>query len=247
MTTTDTVRFTETKIGFSRRPRFVSETAGKFFRAAAPVIFAAGLEKKGEVWYNICIMKKYCFFIVFAAALLSGCKNDRTVTVIYTDVPPPLTKMSYEESLPPETYSQYMETYTHTSETESLGHFRSLLAQNGIAADTGITAPSVSFGDGSRHSLIHDTAVSMPEKVTPGTAETNAETSVPTETSVPAEGEETVTCAIAPSEEETETVRGTAVTLSRPKADTLHSGSVSADTAPTRFEASETSESETSE
>lgn len=204
-------------------------------------------------------MKKYCFFIAFAAALLSGCKNDGTVTVIYTDVPPPLTKMSYEESLPPETYSQYMETYTHTSETESLGYFQSLRNAAGISADTGITAPSAAYtdssqnGDGSRSgaegSLLHDTAVSMPTRVTADNTDgagTNTETSVPTEASPPAEAEETVTCAPSPPTEETVSSSETTVTLSRPKADTIHSGSISADTAPTRFESTETS-SEASE
>ncbi len=208
--------------------------------------------------YNIFIMKKYCFFIAFAAALLSGCKNDGTVTVIYTDVPPPLTKMSYEESLPPETYSQYMETYTHTSETESLGYFQSLRAAAGISADTGITAPSADgadssqYGENSRNgaqgSLIHDTAVSMPTRVTADNTDgigTNSETSVPTETSPPAEEEETVTCA-PPPPEETVSSSETTITLSRPKADTIHSGSISADTAPTRFESTESS-SEASE
>ncbi len=208
--------------------------------------------------YNVFIMKKYCFFIAFAAALLSGCTNDGTVTVIYTDVPPPLTKMSYEESLPPETYSQYMETYTHTSETESLGYFQSLRAAAGISADTGITAPSADgtdssqYGESSRNgaqgSLIHDTAVSMPTRVTADNTDgigTNSETSVPTETSPPAEEEETVTCA-PPPPEETVSSSETTVTLSRPKADTVHSGSISADTAPTRFESTESS-SEASE
>lgn len=188
--------------------------------------------------------------------LLSGCKNDGTATVIYTDVPPPLTKMSYEESLPPETYSQYMETYTHTSETESLGYFQSLKAAAGINADTGITAPSADGTDTSpeadrensqsttRSPLIHDTAVSMPTRVTADNADsigTSTETSVPTETSPPAGTEETVTCAPLPPPEETVSSSETKVTLSRPKADTIHSGSISADTAPTRFESTDTS------
>ena len=66
-------------------------------------------------------MKKYLFLTAFAAAavFLSGCQRDRTTTVIYTDVPSPLTQMTFRESLPPETYSEYMATYTPESETSS--------------------------------------------------------------------------------------------------------------------------------
>lgn len=177
--------------------------------------------------------------------MLSGCKNDGTVTVIYTDVPPPLTRMSYEETLPPETYSQYMETYSVTSVTESLGYFESLRAAAGISADTGITRPSADVGDSSaeeeadgesgssRNTLMRDTAVSTRTGVTADSnaaAGTNAVTSPPAEAEN--EAEETVTCAPA-REEEAEPSETTATTLSRPKADTVHSVSVSADTAPT--------------
>lgn len=191
--------------------------------------------------YNIYIMKKYLFLTAFAAAalFLSGCNKDRTVTVVYTDVPSPLTQMTYSESLPPDTYSEYMETYT--SETSSDRHYFSMIGGMGIYADTRVTAPPADLGGGIG-SLKRDTAVTT--------------TTVPvTETD---ETEETVTCVPIGSEtditevtsETAETTTG--YTLARPKADTRISAEatrVSADTAQTRLssttKASETDEAET--
>ncbi len=197
--------------------------------------------------YNIYIMKKYLFLPAFAAAalFLSSCNKDRTATVVYTDVPSPLTQMTYSESLPPDTYSEYMATYTSETETSSGRHYFSMIGGMGIYADTRVTAPPADFGGGIG-SLKRDTAV--------------ATTTVPvTETD---ETEETVTCVPIGSEadipegtsaetsESAETTTG--YTLARPKADTRISAEatrVSADTAQTRFssttKASETDETET--
>ena len=198
--------------------------------------------------YNIYIMKKYLFLTAFAAVavFLSGCQKDRTTTVIYTDVPSPLTQMTFRESLPPETYSEYMATYTPESETSSDRPKFTMIGGVGIYADTKVTAPPADFGAGVG-ALKRDTAVT---------------TTVPvTETD---EAEETVTCAPIGSETEisetseelTEQTEQTDVsepagtsearTLARPKADTgvaVRATRVSADTSQT----SSSSETETDE
>ena len=185
--------------------------------------------------YNIYIMKKYCFLITFCAAAvsLSGCRRDRTTTVIYTDVPSPLTQMTYSESLPPETYSEYMATYTPETESSSEGRYFSMIAGNRIFADTAVTVPPVDRGE-SIDSLKRDTAVT---------------TTVITVTTVPDmkitnESDETITCVPNNSDtdntgsiseltvsETTETT--TWYTLARPEADTgisIKSTMVSTDT-----------------
>lgn len=206
------------------------------------------LEKITVMCYNVYIMKKYCFLIVSAAAvlasmLLSGCQRDRTTTVIYTDVPSPLTQMTFSESLPPETYSEYMATYTSETETSSGGHYFSMRFGSGIYADTGITAPPADTNIGI-DTIKHDAA---------------AVTTVP-ETENTDSSDEIITCApnvsetdITDSSETTETAETTsAFTLARPKADTgvqAKATKVSADTSHTRLtsETDTSAESETSE
>lgn len=208
------------------------------------------LEKNAVMCYNIYIMKKYCFLIAFGAAafLLSGCQRDRTTTVIYTDVPSPLTKMTYSESLPPETYSEYMATYTPETEVSSEGRYFYGIAGNGIYADTAVTAPPSDRGKGIG-SLKRDTAVTI------------TVTAVP-DTEIPDESEETVTCVPNMSEPDntgslsestmSETTKTTTrYTLAKPKADTgisVKSTRISADTSLTApSETESVSKSEASE
>lgn len=200
--------------------------------------------------YNIYIMKKYCFLIAFGAAafLLSGCQRDRTTTVIYTDVPSPLTKMTYSESLPPETYSEFMATYTPETEASSEGHYLSGIAGNRIYADTAVTAPPADRMKGIDF-LKRDTAVTI------------TVTSVP-DTETPDESEETVTCVPNKSDpDDTEslsestmsetTEATTRYTLAKPKADTgisVKSTGISADTSLTEpSETESVTENEASE
>lgn len=198
-------------------------------------------------------MKKYCFLIAFCAAavFLSGCQRDRTTTVIYTDVPSPLTKMTYSESLPPETYSEYMATYTPETESSPEGRYFSMIAGNSVFADTAVTAPPADRGE-SIGSLKRDTAV-ITTVITI--------TAVP-DTKITNESEEIITCVPNGSEtdstdsisepivsEMTETTIG--YTLARPKADTgisVKSTRISADTSVTGSSDTESvTESETSE
>ena len=173
-------------------------------------------------------MKKYCFLIVSAASvlasmLLSGCQRDRTTTVIYTDVPSPLTQMTFSESLPPETYSEYMAAYT--------------------SADTGITAPPADTNIGI-DTIKHDAAA-----VTTVPETENTDSSDEIITCAPNVSETDIT----DSSETTETAETTsAFTLARPKADTgvqAKATKVSADTSHTRLtsETDTSAESETSE
>lgn len=198
-------------------------------------------------------MKKYCFLIAFCATavFLSGCQRDRTTTVIYTDVPSPLTQMTYSESLPPETYSEYMATYTPETESSSEGRYFSMIVGNGIYADTAVTAPPADRGE-SIGSLKRDTAVT---------------TTVVTTTAVPDkkitdESEEIITCVPNGSETDgtdlisesmvSETIETTTRhTLARPKADTgisVKSTRISSDMSITEYSDTESvTENETSE
>ncbi len=191
-----------------------------------------------------------------AAALLTGCDTDRTATVIYNDVPPPLTLKTFSESLPPETYSQYMETYTPTSESDGADMYLYPAGINGdIFADTGITAPPAdsraSTGTGGSTARNSDTEATvpivtvMPEPIPEMLPETTAPPTV--------EDGDTVTCVTGSGEslpvtETTETSETTAFSLIIPEADTGNIGAVSAVTAPSRFDPkslTETTDSET--
>lgn len=183
-------------------------------------------------------MKKIsAFTALFAALFMTSCSRDTTATVIYTDVPSPLTKMTYSESLPPETYSEYMATYSETSETSSESyHFPEL--RDGVAADTAVTAPPAVSPENAPLPE-RDTAVALPSD----SAADIHETKPPEETA------ETVVCGSEMTEttseipETTETVP--AVTLDIPKADTAGDyEKVSADTAPSDRETGVKAETE---
>ena len=63
-------------------------------------------------------MKKYFAYFILTAAMtvtLAGCTVDPPVsTPVYTDNMPSLTAVPWTTSVPNDTYSQYMETYTET-------------------------------------------------------------------------------------------------------------------------------------
>lgn len=100
-------------------------------------------------------MKKYFAYFILTAAMtvtLAGCTVDPPVsTPVYTDNMPSLTAVPWTTSVPNDTYSQYMETYTETETSDSDAHFAYSRPQN-ILMDTaapfgrspeeqGITAP----------------------------------------------------------------------------------------------------------
>ncbi len=200
-------------------------------------------------------MKNLFLLTASAAILLTGCNTDRTATVIYNDVPSPLTVKTFSESLPPETYSQYMETYTPTESSGTDMYLYPAGINGDIFADTGITAPPAdsraSTGTGGSTARNSDTAATapivtaMPEPI----PEMLPETTAPP----PEENGETVTCVTGSGEslpvtETTETSETTAFSLIVPKADTGNIDAVSAVTAPSRFDPkslTETTDSET--
>ncbi len=175
--------------------------------------------------YNVYIMKKYCFLIAFvlSAAVLSGCSVNKPATVVYTDSPPPLTAMTEITTIPADTYSQYMETYTPPTTTGTDVYYYHLPPSENIGADTGmysILKPNPPQQDmlykdtaATRNSTVSTEGSSEPAETTAVREEGTGET---TETQIP----ETA----APS-------AGTSYYPERPSADTGFSGMVSADTA----------------
>lgn len=164
-----------------------------------------------------------------AAVWLSGC-SDGTATVIYEEEPSPLTKMTFDTALPPETYSEYMATYTPTETTES--NDERFYRRYGVQADTGVTSPERVTADSGQTTLLRDTspARSLGQGMVRDTAVTSV-TTAPTES-----GESGTETCVTGSETGSETeVTTTATTLARPRADTLGGGKISADTAPTSF------------
>lgn len=174
-------------------------------------------------------MKRYyfIFIIIFAAAVcapLSGCKTGGTRTVVYTDDDPYLTTMTQVTTVPVDTYSQYMATYTPSESSDTNGGAPYAFFPDGLAADTGILGgASASFADGMLADMPpQDTAVTQ---VTAAPEETSAETEVPTVSDVSGttdEPAETITAA-PPS-------LPTGIKIERPPADTFFLYTISADT-----------------
>lgn len=194
-------------------------------------------------------MKKYYFFIVFcAAALLAGCNRDNTATVIYTDVPSPLTQMTLSESLPPETYSEYMATYTSETDTSSEAHYFSMIMGNGIYADTAVTAPPADHAGGMA-SLKRDTAIATSAATVPDTEITNEAEEIVTP--VPNVSETDISEPISETTSSDPSETSVGYTLARPKADTgisTKATEIAADTSVSEALKTEfISESETSE
>ena len=80
-----------------------------------------------------------------AALLLSGCEGAKTREFIDPD-PPHLTTMTMTTTVPVDTYSEYMETYT-PEETTTLDsnrfYYQASMTANGIYVDTMATFPTV--------------------------------------------------------------------------------------------------------
>lgn len=68
------------------------------------------------MWYNVCIMKKYCLVILLSAIFLCGCEEEKPPEYVYHDHTP-LTIVTTGTTVPADTYSEYMETYTPPSTT----------------------------------------------------------------------------------------------------------------------------------
>ncbi|MDE6594855.1 MAG: hypothetical protein K2K44_02450 [Oscillospiraceae bacterium] len=183
------------------------------------------------------IMKKlfFAFIFIFASVLLSGCKTERTRTVMFTENPPPLTTMTMTTVSNADTFSEYMATYSapETTAESSRGNSNTVSRPPRVAPDTG-------FDRGGIEQVSRDTAAVFTYVVTDevssytGSSETTAVTEVPE-----SETESTTTSVV---ETTAETERSTVSTVSavkvpldtafreRPKRDTAFSQHIPADT-----------------
>lgn len=171
----------------------------------------------GWIMLKYYIMKKlfFAFIFIIAAALLSGCNNEGTRTVMFTENPPPLTTMTVTTTSLADTFSEYMATYSEpeTTSESSRGNFNTVSRPPRVAPDTG-------FDRGGIEQVSRDTAAVFTYVVTDevssytGSSETTAVTEVPE-----SETESTTTSVV-------ETESSTVSTVS-----TVGAASVSPDTA----------------
>ena len=179
------------------------------------------LEKTGTMCYNVYIMRKFCFFIIFTALFLCGCEKKQQPEYVFHENSP-LTTMTTITTIPADTYSEYMATYTPSETTDTDLYHNHLSRVHGVSADTGM----ISHDKQQLSTPSKDTAVMETTQ-----SEIGAETTVPYDESTYGETTETV------------------YSLERPPADTAYFHDISPiapDTAPTEFVPSET-ESETSD
>lgn len=84
-------------------------------------------------------MKNYFAYLILTAVftvILAGCEMEPPVsTPVYTDNMPSLTAVPWETSVPEDTYSQYMETYTESTAADSDALFAYSKTQN-VLMDT---------------------------------------------------------------------------------------------------------------
>lgn len=180
-------------------------------------------------------MKKllFAFIFIFTTAMLSGCNNESTRTVIFTENPPPLTTMTMTTTSFVDTFSEYMATYSASEATyeSSWGNKNTFSRPPGAAPDT-------VYAGGGAGQVSRDTAAVFTYVITDevssftGSSETTAVTEVPeTET------ESTTTSVVeTTAETESSTVSMVSVTLDtafrdRPQRDTVFSPDITKDTA----------------
>lgn len=146
--------------------------------------------------YNISIMKKYCLFILLAALSLCGCEEEKPPEYVYHDHTP-LTIVTTGTTVPADTYSEYMETYTPPTTTGTDVYYYKLApAPDGHIGNLHIDIPDKPPMD----------TATRPEKAS--RPEFSADTTKPAVTTVP-QGDETETTESA----------STAVTSPLPDAD----------------------------
>ena len=162
--------------------------------------------------YNISIMKKYFLFILLAALFLCGCEEEKPPEYVYHDHTP-LTIVTTGTTVPADTYSEYMETYTPPTTTGTDVYYYKL-------------APTPDGHVGNLHIDIPDKppmdTATRPEKAS--RPEFSADTAKPAVTTVP-QGDETETTESA----------STTVTTLLPETDIPHKPDFTKDTAPARY------------
>lgn len=141
------------------------------------------LEKIFKPCYNNYIMKKYCLFIFILAlaASFTACKSRNAPReVLFVENPPTLTTMTMTTSVPVDTYSEYMATYTR-SETAETSESRYRYSRpdgfgvDGFGADTAFSYNrDAAFGN----DMYRDTAASFTVTTVPE-EESGTQTEVP--------------------------------------------------------------------
>lgn len=167
------------------------------------------------MWYNIDIMKKYCLIIILSALFFCGCEEKKPPEYVYHEHTP-LTIVTTVTTVPADTYSEYMETYTPPTTTGTDVYYYHLppTFDKGAGNAFQIDIPPMD-----KPQL--DTAA-RPEKA--ARPDVSADTGTPAVTTVP-DGNET---------EETSTASPT-LTIRLPETDAIHIQTVPADTAPTEY------------
>ncbi|MBQ8175408.1 MAG: hypothetical protein IJ035_00035 [Oscillospiraceae bacterium] len=179
------------------------------------------------MWYNIYIMKKYCLFIILSAIFLCGCEEEKPPEYVYHNHTP-LTVVTTATTVPADTYSEYMETYTPPSTTGTDVYYYHLSPtydrEGNLPGNFHIDIPPMD-----KPQL--DTAARPEKAARPDVSSDDGTTAV---TTVP-ENRET---------EETSTA-SPAFTIQLPETDAVHHQTAPKDTAPTEF-VPETTEAELS-
>ena len=170
------------------------------------------LENEKIMWYNMNIMKKYCLFIILSAIFLCGCEEEKPPEYVYHDHTP-LTIVTTATTVPADTYSEYMETYTPPSTTGTdVYYYRLSPMPDGHLGSIYIDIPDKP-----------DINTAMrPEKAPK--PDFSADTAPPAVTTVP-------------SDEETEATESasTSVTIQLPETDIPHKPDFTKDTAQSRY------------
>lgn len=173
-------------------------------------------------------MKKYCFFIfiIALAASFTACQSRNAPReVLFVENPPNLTTMTMTTSVPIDTYSEYMATYTRsdTSETSESRYRYSRpdgFGVDGFGADTAFSYNrDTAFGN----DMYRDTAASFTVTTVPEESTLSEQTEVPSAFSD--SGTDTVT-----SVRTTERFVDTAASAYSRQRDTMQSREFSRDT-----------------
>ena len=138
-------------------------------------------------------MKRY-WLILLTAVMLSGCEGSKTREFIDPD-PPHLTTMTMTTTVPVDTYSEYMETYTPTESTtldSNRFYYQGALTAQGIYVDTMATFPTVGPVPG----VSADTPMTTTVPPLSEAEEQSTETVTTDLPELPEEGAETVTATV---------------------------------------------------
>ena len=170
--------------------------------------------------YNVYIMKRYCLFIIiFSVVFLCGCEKKNPPEYVYHNHTP-LTIVTTATTVPADTYSEYMETYTPPSTTGTdVYYYKSGHIPDGHVGSFNIDIPDMPSAD----------TATRPEKAPK-----------------PEFSADTITSAVTtvPSDAETEATQSASTSASTqlPETNIPHIPDFTKDTAPSRYlpETSET-------